>query len=143
MEHLRGELHHEYGAIVRGARVLADWQYYVRTFPWACVGAAAALGFLAVPRRLEVMSPDAETLAKLAKHNRLVVKQQPEAQAKSGLVGSLLTLAANAALRAVIAYTGSPRARSRATAGSARRMSRFAARKRPKWPAAGRAHWRT
>jgi hypothetical protein len=106
MEYLRGELNDEYGAIVRGARVLADWHYYVRTFPWATVGAAAALGFLAVPRRLEVMSPDAATLAKLAKSNRLVVKPKPEAHAQSGIVGSLLTLAANAALRAAIAYAG-------------------------------------
>jgi hypothetical protein len=107
MEQLRGELNEEYGAIVRGARVLADWHYYVRTFPWACVGAAAALGFLAVPRRLEVMSPDAETLAQLAKTNRLVVKQKPEVHERNGgMVGALLTLAANTALRAAIAYAG-------------------------------------
>ena len=106
MEHLRGELHHEYGAIVRGAKVLTDWHYYVRTFPWACLGAAAALGFLAVPRRLEVMSPDADTLAKLAKQNRLVVEPQPRTQARSGVMASLLTLAANAALRAALAYAG-------------------------------------
>jgi hypothetical protein len=106
MENLRGELHEEYGAIVEGARVLADWHYYVRTFPWMCVGAATALGFLAVPRRLEVMSPDAKTLAKLARQNQLVVTPQPEAKARNGLVGALLTLAANTALRAVIAYAG-------------------------------------
>jgi hypothetical protein len=106
MEQLRGELNEEYGAIVRGARVLADWHYYVRTFPLACVGAAVALGYLAVPRRLEVMSPDAETLAQLAKTNRLVVKQKPEVHERSGMVGALLTLAANTALRAAIAYAG-------------------------------------
>jgi hypothetical protein len=106
MEHLRGELHEEYGAIVDGARVLADWHHYVRTFPWACVGAAAALGFLAVPKRLEVISPDADTLAELAKRNRLVVKQKPEVHAKGGIVGPLVTLVANAALRALISYAG-------------------------------------
>ena len=106
MEQLRGELKEEYGAIVRGARVLADWHYYVQTFPWACLGAAAAVGYLAVPRRLEIMSPDADTLAKLAKSNRLVVKQKPEVHERSGIAGSLLTLAANAAIRAGLAYAG-------------------------------------
>ena len=70
------------------------------------IAIAAAVGYLAVPRRLEIMSPDAKTLAKLAKSNQLVVKQEPEPHNRGGFVGSMFTLMANLAVRGAISYIG-------------------------------------
>ncbi len=92
--------------IVDNARVMSDWRYYVRTYPWACAAGALAVGYLIVPTRLEVISPDAKTLAKLAEQNRLLVKSEPEPQKRGGLVGALFTLVASTVVRGLVAHLG-------------------------------------
>ncbi|QDU49230.1 hypothetical protein Pan110_15490 [Gimesia panareensis] len=86
MERLREELDEDVHQIKRRASSLTDWQYYIRNYPWLSIGGAALIGYLLVPRKLEIQSPDVETLEKLARKNRLVVKNQPRQQSsKSGL----------------------------------------------------------
>ena len=51
MEEVRCDLDQDVQEIVEGARDLRDWRSYVRTYPWVCVGAALAVGYLLVPRR--------------------------------------------------------------------------------------------
>jgi hypothetical protein len=51
MQHVRQEMGAGMQDVVHGARQLSDWKYYVRRHPWACVGSAFALGFLATPAR--------------------------------------------------------------------------------------------
>ena len=107
MAAIRRDMHDEVDGIVENAKELVDWKYYVRQWPWAAVASAAAVGYLMVPRKIEVMRPDAATLAKLAKDNRVVVESQPQTAAKSSsLVSTILSLAANTALRAGVAYAG-------------------------------------
>jgi len=106
MARIRCDLNEEVGEIVHSARVMSDWQYYVRTYPWICAGAALALGYLIVPTRLEVISPDAKTLAKLAEQNRLLVKSQPEANPRGGVAGSLVSLAAGMFVRGLVSHLG-------------------------------------
>lgn len=106
MARIRCDLNQEVGEIVQSARVMSDWQYYVRTYPWICVGAAVALGYLVVPQRLEVFSPDAKTLAKLAEQNRLLVKPEPEVHKRGGMVGSLFSLVAGMFVRGLVNYAG-------------------------------------
>ena len=51
---------------------MTDWTFYVRRFPWAAVGLAAAAGFLLVPRKKTTVTPTAEQLAALAKSKEFV-----------------------------------------------------------------------
>ena len=106
MAGVRSALDENVHEIVTNARNLTDWKYYVRAAPWGAVGAAAALGYLAVPRRLEIMRPDASDLAELARQNRLVVQPAAQAQEKrsSGPTQMIVTMLTNAAMRAAMAY---------------------------------------
>ena len=62
------------------------------------------MGYLAIPRRLEIMSPDAKTLERLAKKNKLVVESKPPAAQKTSLADTLLTMTGNVLFRAGTAY---------------------------------------
>ena len=52
MEEVRCDLDEDVQEIVEGARDMGEWRSYVRTYPWVCLGAALAVGYLIVPRRL-------------------------------------------------------------------------------------------
>jgi hypothetical protein len=81
MSVLRGELVTDLAGIVASARPLGEWRYYVRRFPWPCLSAAALAGFLLVPRRLEVITPDPDSLLHLAAEDRVAITTQPEPEA--------------------------------------------------------------
>ena len=106
MREIRGRLPDDVQGIVSGARELADWRHYVRTFPWGSVAAALAAGYFVVPRRIEVMRPDVETLERLAKRQKLVVEPRSRVQEKPGLMESAVNIAGNMILRAGLAYAG-------------------------------------
>ncbi|MCA9110738.1 MAG: hypothetical protein KDA52_12365 [Planctomycetaceae bacterium] len=106
MDIIRSNLGGDVHGIVSNAQQLVDWRHYVRAFPWGSLGVALSLGYFAVPRRLEITSPDAETLEKLARNNRLVVNHKPRGEERSGLVMSAASLAGNILLRAALAYAG-------------------------------------
>ncbi len=104
METVRCHLSNDVDGMVRSARNMLDWQSVVRRFPWVCVGAAAAAGYLLIPRRVEIISPDPETLLDLAKRNKLVVKAKPSPRPRDSLISTLFNLAANAAVRGATSY---------------------------------------
>lgn len=106
MEDVRSDLGDDVEELVESARTLTDWRHYVKQFPWACVGGAMALGFFIVPKRIELISPDADALEQLAKRNKLVVKSNPKPQAKSGVSGALFTFLATSLGRGAMAYVG-------------------------------------
>ena len=103
MRELRCELNQEVQQIVDSARTMADWHHYVRTYPLICVGLAAAVGFLVVPRRQRMLRPDPEALYKLAKREQLVVQPSPSKK-REGFARSLIRMARNAALSGITAY---------------------------------------
>jgi len=82
---------------------MVDWRHYVRTYPWVCLGTAAVLGFLIVPKR-STAKRVLGTLSELAKAGHLVVKPAPSPT--RGLVDGLLATAANIAIREATAYVG-------------------------------------
>lgn len=88
-------------AFAENARTMTNWRYVVRTFPFAAAGAAVALGYLLVPRRPQVIVPDAETLMQMAKANQVYVKTgSPKAEEKErGMLGGLVAIAASTAGR--------------------------------------------
>ncbi len=106
MNRIRGNLPADVDGLMSNAQQLVNWRHYVRAFPWGSLGVAAALGFFAVPRRLEIQSPDAKTLEKLAKQNRLVIQHSPRGEEKQGVMVSMANLLGNMLLRAGIAYVG-------------------------------------
>lgn len=103
MRALRSELREDVHEIVENARVMADWQYYVRTYPWLCLGAAAALGFVLVPSRVHVVKPDAAALAELVRQHQVNVKAEVKPEPSPGLLGRLVNMAAGMALNGAMA----------------------------------------
>ncbi len=104
MEQLRAELGHNVHETIQTARTMLDWRYYVRKHPWACMVAAAASGFLIVPRARQFVQPDPDALVELAKAHRLVVASPPAAVARGGLGGTILNMAINAFARGTVNY---------------------------------------
>jgi hypothetical protein len=92
MRQVRCELGEDVQGLVDSARVMADWRHYVRSYPWLCLGLAAAAGFLLVPSRVQVLRPDANTLADLVKRHKVVVEGGPRPTAKPpATMGSMLS----------------------------------------------------
>ncbi|WP_417387691.1 hypothetical protein [Gimesia sp.] len=104
MHEIRCELDDDVSQIKQSASTLTDWQYYIRHYPWACVGAAAAFGFLIVPRKLKVSNPYTDELLKLAKKKRLVInKADDDDEVKAGVVKTAFTFISGLAMRAAVA----------------------------------------
>lgn len=108
MARIRCELDENVEQVVESARQIADWRYYVRAYPWAAVGAAFAAGYFVVPRRVQIVSPDADEIYKLAKKNRIVVQDKTNAaqKAERGPGGAIVSFVANMMTRALLAYLG-------------------------------------
>lgn len=102
MEEVRCDLDEDVQEIVEGAREMGEWRSYVRTYPWVCLGAAVAVGYLIVPRRPFGMQPDAQTLAELANPSRLLATSHlpPKGNAR----GILLKFVGNLVMRGVASY---------------------------------------
>lgn len=96
MRAVREDLRDDMRELVVSAREMTDWSIYVKAYPWLCIGAAFALGFVIVPSRSVIVKPDAEGLIELAKRNKLVVKmhESPQPKKRGGLLNELLGLAA-------------------------------------------------
>jgi hypothetical protein len=103
MRDVRSELRNDVQDLVDNARVMTDWHYYVRSYPWLCLGAAAAVGYLLVPSRVQVFKPDAQMLADLVRQHQVAVKTEVKPQPSGGLLGGLVNMAAGAALQGAMA----------------------------------------
>jgi hypothetical protein len=102
MARLRRELDNDVQHVADSAKAMTDWTFYVRRFPWAAVGIAAAAGYLLVPRKRTTITPTAEQLAALLKNKQFVAaaadQLQPPPSVLKGVAGTLLALAGRAAL---------------------------------------------
>lgn len=106
MSHIRHEFREDVEEMVDSAREFADWKSYVRSYPWICLGAAAAAGYFMVPQRLHIESPDAEEMRKLAKQNRLVVEANPKGTARTTWLNSAAAFLGHLVLRQGMALAG-------------------------------------
>ena len=109
MQHVRKNVGEDVKGIVENARTLTDWRYYVRHHPWLCVGRAMALGFLAVPKRKQVVTGDAKELLDLLRNGSVRLAPHGVA-ANRGLLMTLLATAAPAVLRGAVALATQKRA---------------------------------
>jgi hypothetical protein len=106
MHDLRGQLDDNLEEVVDTAKELTDWRTYVRRYPWVCVGVAAAIGYWVVPSRVELESPDVDTLLELAKTNKLVVEANPAPRRREGIASTAFGFLLNAVGRSALAYLG-------------------------------------
>jgi len=104
MAQIRRDLHEDVREVVAGAEAATDWRRYVRSYPWASVGVATAVGFLAVPRVSRSAIRDAALKADVAevrdelKQTRGAVPEAKEKRRQS-LVGAAVAMAAPLAWR--------------------------------------------
>ena len=104
MAALRREIVHDVEHVAESAKAMTDWTFYVRRFPWAAVGVAAAAGFLLVPRKKTTVTPTTEQLATLVQNKEFVAAATEQLKPpRSVLAGVGATLAAMAG-RAALAY---------------------------------------
>jgi len=105
MAQLRRELECDVREVSRGARVMTDWKFYVRKFPWAVAGVALVAGYLLVPKKKPAdIKPDPEMLAELIKQQKLRVESATGRPEKDSMVKSLAMMGATWALRTGAAY---------------------------------------
>ena len=99
---MRRELDTDVEHVAESAKAMTDWTFYVRRFPWAAVGLAAAAGFLLVPRKKTTVAPTAEQLAALVKNKEFVAaatdQLKPPQSLFAGLAATLAAMAGRAAL---------------------------------------------
>jgi hypothetical protein len=108
MAELRRDLSLDVREVSRHARVMTDWRFYVRRFPWATVGIAAVAGYLLVPKRKEVnvISPDPDALAQMFKKEQLKLQTPASKKESPGLVKNLLLMGLTWAAKAGANYMG-------------------------------------
>jgi hypothetical protein len=89
--------------IVHSAQQLSDWRYYVRKFPWLCVGSAFALGLLIAPNRRKAGSVEWEKLAAQVQKARLA-DLGVTGSVGQGLARKLLAVAGPIAARTAVNF---------------------------------------
>ena len=104
MQQLRCEIDEDVEDVSASARTMLDWKHYVKTYPWVCLGTAAVLGFLIVPKRSSAINADLATPTALTKSGHLVVKPAPTAA--RGLVDALVATVVGIAVREATVYLG-------------------------------------
>jgi hypothetical protein len=104
MAELRRELTCDVRDVGRSARAMADPSFYVRRFPWATVAVAAAIGYMLIPKKKQIVRPDPELLAEMVRKNQVKVDTSKASKDSQGLVGSLLVMGLSWAARTGMNY---------------------------------------
>lgn len=102
MASIRGELRADAESLRESTNRFFDWTAHVREHPLTSLGVFAAAAYFLVPRRVEINSPDADEMEKLAKRNKVVVEANPTPAAKSTFLAGLATLVSHTVLRGAI-----------------------------------------
>jgi hypothetical protein len=110
MARIRRDLHEDVRGVVESAEAVTDWRHWIRDYPWASMAAAAAIGFVLVPKRRKTVKPEAVAQA-VAAQIQPAMQQAAQAAAVEGpkkrgrgLIGAGLGLLAPIALRAAQNY---------------------------------------
>lgn len=120
MSAVRCNLHENLGAVVGQAKAVTNWRYLLQLNPLLSTGVAAVCGYLLVPRKIQVMHPHPDDLARLAKQQRIVVQPQQDQKAKrTGTVRPMVNFLAGALLRTALTSVGSELGRVWAEGGAA------------------------
>ena len=103
MRNIRREMGADVKHIVHSAQQLSDWRYYVRKFPWMCVGSAFAIGLMLAPSRRKAGNAEWEKLAAQVQKARLA-DLGISASVGQGLFKKLLAVAGPIAARSAVNF---------------------------------------
>jgi ElaB/YqjD/DUF883 family membrane-anchored ribosome-binding protein len=109
MAQIRRDLHEEVKGAVKGAQSLTDWRSQVKSHPWLALGAAAAVGYLIVPKRRRPETPTIVAVspvaaAPVAGPSAMATPSSASRKGGSGILGSVFGLLAPIAVRAAQNY---------------------------------------
>jgi len=104
MQGIRCDIDQDLEDVSASARSLVDWKHYVEAYPWLCLGTAAALGFLIVPKRATAINADPANPPEPATTGDLAVKSARAAV--RGLGDALVATVVSIAVREATAYLG-------------------------------------
>ncbi|TWU27680.1 hypothetical protein [Bythopirellula polymerisocia] len=105
MKTLRNSLDFDVERVASSVRAKTDWRYLVSSHPWLTLGAATAVGYLAVPRRVEKVVSDVDMLRQLAKEGKIMLAPQGITNPKSeSWANKLFAVALAMGSRAAVSY---------------------------------------
>jgi hypothetical protein len=106
MAELRRELTCDVEDVSRSAREMANPMYYIRHFPWASAAVAAAVGFILVPKKKQVVQPDPEMLAELVRKQQVKVDTVKAGSDTQSMLKGLVVMGLTWAMRTGLQYAG-------------------------------------
>lgn len=107
MAEVRTELEEDVHQISKEVEKATHWEYYVKKFPFVCVGVAAMAGFCLVPsRKPQTITVTDEQIKKLAEQGKLHVVSDPPPQQRTTLPQKAMLAVGTVAARAAMAYVG-------------------------------------
>jgi hypothetical protein len=106
MAEIRRELHENVREVVASAEAVTDWRRYIRMYPWVALVAAAAVGYVLVPRRRKAVPVTLATESDVAKVRETAgeAAETVKKERKKGLLAAGLGLLAPVAARAIQGY---------------------------------------
>jgi hypothetical protein len=108
MAELRRDLAFDIHEVSRNARVMTDWRFFARRFPWVVFGVAAVAGYMLIPKRKEVkvISPDPNALAEMFRKEQLKLETPASKKESRSMAKSLLLMGITAAAKFGANYMG-------------------------------------
>lgn len=104
MGELRRELTCDVRDVGRSARAMTSPSFYIRKFPWATLAVAAAVGYILVPKKKQVVYPDPDTLAEMVRNKQVRLDTSQAANDSRGMLKSLAVMGLTWAARAGMSY---------------------------------------
>jgi hypothetical protein len=102
MQQVRHDLGDEVEELVESAKDMTDWRKYVKANPWICLATAAAIGYIAIPKRAPRFRLNEADIQALARHAG-IDSAKPK---KGGMRRALVSFVSTAVLRGVMGYLG-------------------------------------
>lgn len=88
----------------RSARQMTNPLYLIRRFPWTSAAVAVGIGYLLVPKKKQVITPDPEMLAELIRKHQIRLDTSKPAAASSGMLKNLAMMGLTWAARTGFTY---------------------------------------
>jgi len=104
MRGIRRNIRADVKKVVANTTEMLDWKSYVKSFPWTSLAIAATVGYLLVPRRMQVIAYDKTTLENYLKEHELTVAPAPPPSPQKSLMNEALRFAGTVAFRVGMAY---------------------------------------